>query len=116
MLEEGTLSIVGQPHGYRVCYASNDAYGLERQPATCLDEAGLAALLAACGVGRWAIQQASAELHAGRMAILPLVCTRAQLDATFPHVPTHDASVMQHPPRMRLRPALRSLWVSLDKR
>jgi hypothetical protein len=49
MTEEGTLSIVGQPYGYRVCYASNDAYGLERQPATGLDEAGLAALLAACG-------------------------------------------------------------------
>src|SRR5262245_6761034 len=87
MTEEGTLSIVGQPQGYGVCYASNDAYGLERQPATGLDAAGLATLLAACGVGPWAIHQAGAELHAGRMAILPLVCTRAQLDATFPHVP-----------------------------
>lgn len=116
MTEDGTLSILVQPYGYRVCYASNDVYGLERQPATCLDEASLAALLAACGVGPWAIQQACAELHAGRMAILPLVCTRAQLDATFPHVPTHDARVMQHPHRMRRRPALRSLWLSPDQR
>jgi hypothetical protein len=116
MTEDGTLSIVVQPHGYRVCYASNDAYGLERQPATGLDAAGLAAVLSACGVGPWAIQQASAELHAGRMAILPLVCTRAQLDATFPHVPTSEAHGMHHPQKMRLRPALRRLWVALDKR
>src|SRR5262247_1756492 len=116
MTEEGTLSIVVQPQGYRVCYASNDAYGLERQPATGLDAAGVAAVLAACGVGPWAIQQASAELHAGRMAILPLVCTRAQLDATFPHVPTSEASVMTHLQRMRLRPAFRRLWVSPDQR
>ena len=116
MTEEGTLSIVGQPYGYRVCYASNDAYGLERQPATGLDEAGLAALLATCGVGPWAIQQASAELHAGRMAILPLVCTRAQLDATFPHVPTSDAYVMNHPHRMSFRSARRRLWLSPDTR
>src|SRR5262249_25434053 len=87
MTEERTLSIAVQPYGYRVCYASNDAYGLERQPATGLDEAGVAALLATCGVGSWAIQQACAELHAGRMAILPLVCTWVQLDATFPRVP-----------------------------
>jgi hypothetical protein len=116
MTEEGTLSIVGQPHGYRFCYASNDAYGLERQPATGLDEASLAALLAACGVGLWAIQQARAELHAGQIALLPLVCTRAQLDMTFPHVPTHEAHVMQHPQRIRLRPALYSRWLSPDKR
>jgi hypothetical protein len=89
MTEEGTLSIVVQPYGYRVCYASNDAYGRERQPATCRDEAGVAALLAACGVGPWAIQQAGAELHAGRMAILPLVCMQAQLpvfSAKYPPV------------------------------
>ena len=116
MTEDGTLSIVVQPQGYRVCYASNDAYGLERQPATGLDAAGLATLLAACGVGPWAIHQACAELHAGRMAILPLVCTRTQLDATFPHVPTHDASVMTHPQRMRLPPAHRRLWGSPDQR
>ena len=114
MREEGTLSILEQPQGYRLCYASNDAYGLERQPATCLDEADLAAVLAACGVEPWAIQQAGAELHAGRMAILPLVCTRTQLDATFPQVPPHDASVMTHSHRMSHHPALRSLWVSPD--
>ena len=112
MTEEGTLSIVGQPSGYRVCYASNDAYGLERQPATGLDEAGLATLLAACGVGPWATQQACVELHAGRMAILPLVCTRAQLDATFPYGPTSDAHV-RHPPHRR---SLRSLWLAPDQR
>ena len=116
MTEEGTLSIVVQPHGYRVCYASNDAYGLERQPATGLDESGVAALLATCGVGSWAIQQACAELHAGRMAILPLVCTRVQLDATFPHVPTSDASVMHPPHRMSFRSARRRLWFAPDKR
>jgi len=116
MTEEGTLSIVGQPHGYRVCYASNNAYGLERQPATGLDEAGVTTLLAACGVGPWAIHQACAELHAGRMAILPLVCTRVQLDATFPHGPTSDAPVRHPPHRRSLRPALRRLWFSPDKR
>ena len=116
MTEEGTLSILRQPQGYRVCYASNDAYGLERQPAMCRDEASLAALLIACGVGPWAIQQAGAELHAGRMAILPLVGTRAQLDATFPHVPTHEAHVRQPPHRRSRRPALRRLWFAPDQR
>ena len=116
MTEDGTVSIVVQPQGYRVCYASNDAYGLERQPATGLDEAGLAALLAACGVGPWAIQQACAELHAGRLAILPLICTRAQLDATFPHVPTSDAHVRNLPHRRSRHPALHSFWVSPDQR
>jgi hypothetical protein len=115
MTEEGTLSIVEQPSGYRVCYASNDAYGLERQPATGLDEAGVAAVLAACGVGSWAIHQACAELHAGRMAILPLVCPRRQLDATFPHVPTSEAHGMPPPHRMS-RPARRRLVFSPDQR
>ena len=115
MTEEGTLSIVVQPYGYRVCYASNDAYGLERQPAMGLDEAGVAVLLATCGVGSWAIQQACAELHAGRMAILPLVCTRVQLDATFPHVPTSEVHGMPPPHRMS-RPALRRRVFFPDKR
>ena len=108
MTEDGTLSILVQPRGYRLRYASNDAHGLERQPATCLDEAGLVALLHACGVGPWPIQQACAELQAGRMAILPLVCTRAQLDATFSRAPTSDAHVLDQPHRMTLRLALRS--------
>src|SRR5215510_16409860 len=116
MTEDGTLSIVGQPYGYRVCYASNDAYGLERQPATGLDEAGLAALLAACGVGPWAIQQAGAELHAGRMAILPLVCMRAQLDATFPHVPTSAAHGRPPPHSRSHRPARHRLVFAPDQR
>jgi hypothetical protein len=114
MTEEGTVSIVVQPQGYRVCYASNDAYGRERQPATCRDAAGVAAVLAACGVGPWAIQQAGAELHAGRMAILPLVCQQAQLDATFPYVPTSEAPMRPPPPRRRRRPALRRLWFAPD--
>ena len=109
MTEEGTVSIVMQPQGYRVCYASNDAYGLERQPATGLDAAGVAAVLAACGVGPWALQQASAELHAGRMAILPLVCTRVQLDATFPPVPTSEAPGRHPPHKMRRRLTLLEL-------
>jgi hypothetical protein len=116
MTEEGTVSIVGQPSGYRVCYASNDAYGLERQPATGLDEAGVAALLGTCGVGTWAIQQAYAELHAGRMAILPLVCTRVQLDATFPHVPTSEAHERPLPHSRSHHPARRRLVFSPDKR
>ena len=115
MTEEGTVSIVGQPYGYRVCYASNDAYGLERQPATGLDEAGVAALLAVCGVGSWAIQQACAKLHAGRMAILPLVCTGGQLDATFPHVPTSEVHGMP-PPHRRSCPARRHRVFFPDQR
>ena len=116
MTEDGTLSIVVQPQGYRACYASNDAYGLERQPATGLDESGVAALLATCGVGSWAIQQACAELHAGRMAILPLVCTRVQLDATFPHVPTSEAHRMPPPQSRSHYPARRRLVFSPDER
>ena len=108
MTEDGTVSILVQPRGYRLRYASNAAHGLERQPATCLDEAGLAALLHACGVGPWSIQQACAELRAGRMAILPLVCTQGQLDATFPRAPTSDARVLEQPHRMTLRQSLRS--------
>ena len=90
-----------QPYGYRVRYTSNDAHGLERQPAKCLDEAGLAALLRACGLGPWSIQHACAELQAGRMTILPLVCTLAQLDAAFPRAPTSDVRAIDDPQGQR---------------
>jgi hypothetical protein len=116
MHEEGTLSIVRTPSYYQVRYASNNYGTLDRQPYRCPDEVHLAACLYACGLDFWSIQQACAELREGRMAIMPLVGARAQLDATFPLAPTSHASAVSHPYRMTTRQAIRALFFPQEKR
>jgi hypothetical protein len=108
MPEAGTLCILGEPHGYHVRYASNNAQSPERRPVTCPDEAALAAVLHACGLDPWSIDQACAELQAGRVAIVSLVCTRTHLDATFPLAPP---SALSHSPRMSTRQAIRARFL-----
>jgi hypothetical protein len=84
MTEEGMLSIVRRGTTYQVRYASSNPHGLERLPSPCPDEGTLDALLHHCGMDPWSIQQAGTELRKGRMAVLPLSCTQAQLQAFFP--------------------------------
>ena len=83
MTEEGMLSIVRRGTTYQVRYASSNPHGLEWPPSPCPDEGTLVALLHQCGMDPWAIQQAGTELRKGRMAVLPLRCTQAQLQASF---------------------------------
>jgi hypothetical protein len=83
MTEEGMLSIVRRETTYQVRYASSNPHGLEWPPYPCPDEGTLVALLHQCGMDPWSIQQAGTELQQGRMAVLPLRCTPAQLQASF---------------------------------
>ncbi len=83
MTEEGILSIVRRETTYQVRYASSNPHGLEWPPYPCPDEGTLVALLHQCGTDPWSIQQAGTELRKGRMAVLPLRCTQAQLQASF---------------------------------
>jgi hypothetical protein len=84
MTEEGILSIVRRETTYQVRYASSNPHGLEWPPYPCPDEGTLVALLHQCGTDSWSIEQAGTELRKGRMAVLPLRCTPAQLQAYFP--------------------------------
>ena len=84
MTEDGILGIVRRGTTYQVRYASSSPHGLERSPYPCPDEGTLVALLHQCGMDPWSIQQAGTELRKGRMAVLPLSCTQAQLQAYFP--------------------------------
>ena len=84
MTEEGMLSIVRRGTTYQVRYASSNPHGLDRPPYPCPDEGTLVTLLHHCGMDPWSIQQAGTELRKGRMAVLPLSCTQAQLQAYFP--------------------------------
>jgi hypothetical protein len=83
MSEEGMLSIVRRGTTYQVRYASSNPHSLDRPPYPCPDEDTLVALLHHCGMDPWSIQQAGTELRKGRMAVLPLSCTQAQLQAYF---------------------------------
>jgi len=92
------LSIVRRGTTYQVRYASSNPHGLDRPPFPCPDEGTLVALLHHCGMDTWAIQQAGTELRKGRMAVLPLVCSQAQMQAYFPpnlHVPQLRVSAAQ---------------------
>jgi len=78
------LSILRRGTTYQVRYAPSNPHGLERPPYPCPDEGTLVTILHRCGIDPWAIQQAGTELRQGRMAVLPLRCTPAQLQASFP--------------------------------
>jgi hypothetical protein len=84
MIEDGMLSIIRRGTTYQVRYASSNPHGLERRPYPCPDEGTLVALLYQCGMDPWSVQQAGTELRQGRMAVLPLRCLPAQLQAYFP--------------------------------
>jgi hypothetical protein len=84
MTEEGMLSIVRRGTTYQVRYASSNPHGLDRPLYPCPDEGTLIALLHHCGMDLWSIQQAGTELRRGRMAVLPLSCAQAQMQAYFP--------------------------------
>jgi hypothetical protein len=83
MTVEGMLSIVQRGTTYQVRYASSNPHGLEWPPYPCSDEGTLVTLLHQCGMDPWSIQQAGTELRKGRMAVLPLRCTQAQLQTYF---------------------------------
>jgi hypothetical protein len=78
------LSIVWRGSSWQVRYASSNPYGVDRPPYLCSDEGTLVALLHHCGTDAWATQQAVAVLRQGKMAVLPIVSTEAQLQAYFP--------------------------------
>jgi hypothetical protein len=72
--------------------------GMDRPPYPCPNEGTLVALLHHCGIDSWSIQQANTELQKGRMAVLPIVCSQAQMQAYFPlHRPrTHGRDAEHH--------------------
>jgi hypothetical protein len=88
MTEEGTLSIVRREKAYKVRYASNNPHTMDqRQPYMCADAEHLEAFLHHCGSDPWLIQQACAELRNGRqggVAVLSIVLSAAQVQASFP--------------------------------
>jgi hypothetical protein len=84
MHAEGMLSIVRRETMYQARYASSNPQDVERAPHPCRDEGALVALLHDCGLDTWSITQASTELRKGRVAVLPLVCAQAQIQAYFP--------------------------------
>jgi hypothetical protein len=88
MTEEGTLSIVRHEKAYKVRYASNNPHTMDqRQPYMCTDAEHLEAFLHHCGSDPWSIHQACAELRNGRqggVAVLSIVLSAAQVQASFP--------------------------------
>ena len=88
MTEEGTLSIVRHEKAYKVQYASNNPHTMDqRQPYMCTDAEHLEAFLHHCGSDPWLIHQACAELRNGRqggVAVLSIVLSAAQVQASFP--------------------------------
>jgi hypothetical protein len=77
------LSIVRRGTTYQVCYASSNPHGPDRPPYPCPDEGTLVALRYHCGMDPWSIHQAGTELRKGRVAVLPLSPTQAQLQVYF---------------------------------
>jgi hypothetical protein len=88
MTEEGTLSIVMRENAYQVRYASNNPHTMDqRQAYTCTDVEHLGAFLHQCGSDLWSIYQVCAELRKGRqgeLAVLSIVLSAAQAQASFP--------------------------------
>jgi hypothetical protein len=84
MAEEGTLSIVRRGPIYHVRYASNDPYGIDRQPYLCPDEAHLHTLLHQCRLEPWALQRACAELQRGGVTVLCVVFADRDVSRLFP--------------------------------
>src|SRR5215813_3653246 len=84
MTEGGMLSIVGRGTTYQVRYASPNPHDMDRQPYPCPDEGTLVALLRQCELEAWSFHRALAELQYGRMAVLLIVLSEAQIQMYFP--------------------------------
>jgi len=91
MTEEGTLSIVRHGNAYHVRYASNNPHGSDRQVYACPDADTLGALLHHCGVEPGAMTQAYAELLKGRVAVLLVALSSAQMQVFSAQQPQEDS-------------------------
>jgi hypothetical protein len=87
MHEEGTLSIVQQGYAYQVRYATNNPYGQERLPWACPGEAHLTAFLHAVGTETAVLPQVCATMRQGKMVVLLVTVSAAQLATFFPPTP-----------------------------
>ena len=96
MTEEGTLSIVRQAHRCHIRYATNNPYTLDRQLSADVNEAHVGTFLQQCGVDPWSIQRACTELQHGRMAVLPIVGSPAQIQGSFLVAAAGDAPTVHH--------------------
>jgi hypothetical protein len=92
MTEEGALSIVRRGNTYQVRYASYNPYASDRLPHACADMGTLSTFLHQCGTDPWYIMQAMAELRKRGFAVVPHVCSDAQLQGCFPLPPVHPTS------------------------
>jgi hypothetical protein len=110
MPEEGTLSIVRQGGVYQVRYASNNPYDQERHPRACPDETHLVALLHQLGTESAVMTQVCADVRHGKMAVLRVVLSAAQLQTCFPSPPETSARGRPSLSRPPWGPALRARW------
>jgi hypothetical protein len=94
MAEEGTLSIVRRGSGYQVRYASNHPYDPERPPHACPDEETLRAFLHHVGLEAGAIHQACAAVQTGGVAVLRILLSPGQRQASFPLPPPHEDTTL----------------------
>ena len=83
MTEEGTLSIVLRGNTYQVRYASNNPYGMDRQPYVCANEAHLGAFLHQLGVASRFINEAFTALRKSGFTFLLIVLSAEQMQAFF---------------------------------
>jgi hypothetical protein len=87
MKEEGTLSIVRHGPYYQVRYAANNPHGQERLPWACPDEVHVAALLHHLGTEAAALSQVCTTVRHGKMVVLLVTVSAAQLEGFFPPTP-----------------------------
>src|SRR5262249_31717835 len=73
---------------HQVRYVSNNPHALERQPYACPDADTLGGLLHHCGAETGAITQAYAELGKGRMTVMLVALSPAQMRVFFRPMPT----------------------------
>ena len=83
MTEEGTLSIVRRGNSCQVRYASNNPYGVDRQPYVCPDEAHLGALLHQLGIASRSIHEVLAVLRKSEFTFVLVVLSAKQRQAFF---------------------------------
>jgi hypothetical protein len=83
MTEEGTLSIVLRGNTYQVRYASNNPYGMDRQPYVCADEEHLGAFLHQLGIASWSSTEAFAALRTSGFTFLLIVLSAEQRQTFF---------------------------------
>jgi len=83
MTEEGTLSIVRRGNTYQVRYASNNPYGMDRQPYVCIDEEHLGAFLHQLAIAPRSINEVFAALQTSGFTVLLIVLSAKQRQAFF---------------------------------